>query len=380
MAAVEPAAVVKKLLPICAVAAGALALQAAWNLRTIRRPQTPTTDVHEDVTVLVPARNESHRITDTIASLRAQKLVPQLRVRILDDDSDDDTWGVAAAAIDGDDRFTLERGTGDPLPPGWLGKNYACHRLADGAPGSVLVFVDADVHLEPTAISALVRELRTGCFDLVAPYPRQIAVGRLERLVQPLLVWSWMSTIPLAVAESRQWASMSAANGQLLVFDAAFYRRLGGHERVHGDVIEDVALMRAVRTDGGRATTVDGSHLASCRMYDDSRALLEGYTKSAWKAFGGIPGSIAVNATLTALYVLPALAMVFGRGHTRTWGVLGYAAGVTGRALVANATGGRAFPDSLAHPASIVAFVVINKVSWWKHLTGTTTWKGRTLS
>lgn len=370
---------VKRLLPICAVAAAALTLQAAWNIRTVRRAQAPRQGIDEDVTALVPARDEAECIAATIESLRAQQFVPNLQIRVLDDGSSDDTLAVATAAAAGDPRVEVQRADHDPLPDGWLGKNFACHRLAQSAPGSVLVFVDADVELAPTALAALTSELRSGGFELLAPYPRQLAETWLERLVQPLLVWSWMSTIPLGVAENQQWASMSAANGQLLVFDAAAYRRIGGHERVRGDVIEDVALMRAVRMDGGRAATVDGSHLANCRMYTDSRDLVEGYTKSAWKAFGGITGSVMVNAALGALYVLPAAALAFGRGRTRAWGAAGYAAGVIGRVLVARSTGERVFPDSFAHPVSIVAFIAINKVSWWKHLTGTTTWKGRTL-
>lgn len=370
---------VKRLLPLAALAAGVLAANAAWNLRTVRRPRDPHVEITEEVDVLVPARNEAHRIAGTITSLLRQERVPHLRVRVLDDGSSDDTFAVAEAAIDGDSRVHLDRGADEPLPPGWLGKNYACHRLALSATGSVLVFVDADVQLEPTAIASLVTALREGDLDLLAPYPRQLAVSWLERLLQPLLVWSWMSTIPLTVAESRQWASMSAANGQLLVFDAAGYRAMGGHDRVRGDVIEDVELMRAVRLDGGRAATADGSRLASCRMYGSPADLVDGYAKSAWRAFGGPTGSLAANTFLLTTYVLPAVAAVAGRGRTRMWGVLGYAAGVAGRVLVARSTGERVFPDALTQPLSILAFTTINAISWSRHLRGTTSWKGRTL-
>lgn len=370
---------VKRLVPLCALTAAALTAHAMWNLRKVRRPSDPGGDIDEDITVLIPARDEASHIAATIHSARSQECVPNMTIRVLDDGSRDDTLAVATAAADDDPRVTVEHAPDAPLPDGWLGKNYACHRLSESAGGTVLAFIDADVELRPRALTSLVAEMRAADLDLIAPYPRQLAGTWLERLVQPLLVWSWMTTIPLGVAESRQWASMSAANGQLLVFDAAAYRRIGGHERVRGEVIEDVALMRAIRDDGGRAATVDGSHLATCRMYADSADLVEGYTKSAWKAFGGIAGSIVVNSTLVAVYVLPPLAAVFGRGSTRAWGLFGYVSGVLGRVAVARSTGERVLPDALAHPVSIAAFVTINKLSWWKHLSGTTTWKGRTL-
>jgi len=47
--------------------------------------------------------------------------------------------------------------SGQTLPEGWLGKNFACHQLAAQADGSYLVFVDADVRLAPRAITACER-------------------------------------------------------------------------------------------------------------------------------------------------------------------------------------------------------------------------------
>ena len=50
-----------------------------------------------------------------------------------------------------------------------------------------LVFVDADVVLEPFAVRAVVSTLRAADVGLVAPYPFQEAGTWLERLVQPLV-------------------------------------------------------------------------------------------------------------------------------------------------------------------------------------------------
>jgi hypothetical protein len=138
--------------------------------------------------------------------------------------------------------------------------------------------------------------------------------------------------------------------------------------------------MRTVRQAGERALTVDGSELASCRMYSSANDLIEGYTKSAWAAFGGIAGSLIANGLLIGIYVAPAIAMVGGRGSTRIWGLVGYVSGIGGRVIVARDRGERTFPDALAHPASIVAFAAINASSWWRHLRGSTQWKGRRIA
>lgn len=370
---------VRRVLPWLSLGAAALTVHTVWNLRHLRAPTPSHLRVTEKVAVLIPARDEEQHIGPTLDSVRDQELLDDLQIHILDDGSHDATAIIARSHAARDPRVKVHEEPDEVPPTGWLGKNYACARLAERVEADALVFVDADVRLEPRAIASLIEELRRGDFDLVAPYPRQEARGLLERLVQPLLVWSWATTVPLRVAEDRQWASMSVANGQLLVFDAQAYHAMDGHASVSGDVIEDVALMRRARELRMRAVTVDGSHIATCRMYESTSDLIDGYTKSAWKAFGGPVGSVAVNSLLVGLYVVPAAAAVAGRGRTRAWGLTGYLAGVTGRVLVANRTGERAFPDAFAQPASITAFALINALSWWRHIRGTTTWKGRTV-
>ena len=90
---------------------------------------------------------------------------------------------------------------------------------------------DADVVLAPEAVAATVALLADTGLDLVSPYPRQDAPGA-TRLVQPLLQWSWLTFLPLRLAERSARPSLSAANGQLLAVTRAAYDRAGGHAAV----------------------------------------------------------------------------------------------------------------------------------------------------
>jgi hypothetical protein len=360
---------------------GAVAATAhtAVNLRLLRTPSSIPPVVAERVSVLVPARDEAARIARCIASILASDGVRDLEVIVLDDGSSDGTADLVRSTAAGDPRVRVIDGGRDDLPHGWLGKPWACHRLAAAATGSVLLFVDADVVLAPHALAATVALMRGGDLDLVSPYPRQLADGALPRLVQPLLQWSWATLLPVRVAESSPRASLSAANGQLIGVDAAAYSRCGGHDAVRGEVLDDVALLRAVKRSGGHGGVVDGTDLASCRMYDDADALVEGYTKSLWSAFGSPAGSAGVVSLLTLLYVVPPVLGVVGpTARTRALGTLGYAAGVTGRVLVARRTGGRV-ADSLAHPVSVAVFAGLVAESWRRKGAGLLTWRGRTL-
>jgi hypothetical protein len=347
---------------------------AAWNLRRLRVPPPDPPPVAERVAVLLPVRDEVHRVEPCVRSVLAQDGVRDMTVLVLDDGSQDGTADVVRRAAAGDDRLRLL--TGAELPAGWWGKPWACQQLADAAADAdVLVFVDADVVLEPHAVASSVALLRWAGLDLVSPYPRQLAGSAAERLVQPLLQWSWLTTLPLRVAERSSRESLAAANGQLVVVDAAAYRRAGGHAAVRAEMLEDIALMRAVKRTGGRGTVADGTDLASCRMYEGWADLRDGYAKSLWSAFGSTPGAAAVTGGFLATYVLPPLAALRG---SRT-GLLGYVAAVLGRVLVGRRVRSRVWPDALAHPLSVATFGWLTARSVRAYSRGQVTVRGRPL-
>ena len=337
---------------------------AAVNARMLRRAVLP--GALPDVSVLLPARDEAHNITACLDTLLAQQPQDRIEIIVLDDGSSDGTREIAEAA-------GVRVASGTAPPPGWLGKPHACRQLAELArpTSTVLVFVDADVRLEPEAVASAVTLLERHGLDFVSPYPRQVAGSPAERLVQPLLAWSWLTFLPLRLAEHSPRPSLAVANGQFLVVRREAYRRAGGH--VPDAVLDDIALARALRRSGARGGIVDGATLASCRMYDGWTTLRDGYAKSLWAAFGSPRGALGVLAWLSVAYLVPAVAALRGSRA----GLIGYAAGVAGRAIAARRTGGRAWPDALAHPVSVVAFGWLLVRSLAGRRRGTLRWKGR---
>ncbi|MFW5470489.1 glycosyltransferase [Knoellia sp. CPCC 206435] len=351
------------------------------NLRRVREPRVSPVGGRkpDEVAVLLPVRDEVDDVERCVRHLvtAARHWRGRARVVVLDDGSTDGTTEVLArlaAELGAGPDDVLRVVTGAPAPAGWLGKPWACQQLADAVPdATVLVLVDADVSLAEHAVTATVDLLRSSGLDLVCPYPRQEAHGLAERLVQPLLQWSWMSTLPLGLAERSPRPSLTAANGQLLVVDAGAYRRAGGHHAVRAAVLEDIALLRAVKRSGGRGVVAEGSAVASCRMYAGWSDLRAGYTKSLWAAFGSTPGAAAVSAVMVVTHVVPAVAALRG---SRT-GLLGYACGVAARVLVGRRTGTRVLPDAFAHPVSVAVFTALTADSVLSRRRGSLRWKGR---
>ncbi|SEO97829.1 glycosyltransferase [Trujillonella endophytica] len=356
-------------------AAVVLAAHAAVNVRLLRRPPERHPAVLRPVSVVVPVRDEERHVGECVAALLAQRGVPDLTVVVVDDGSTDGTADVLRTVDDP----RVQVVTAPPPPPGWLGKPHACATGVEKVPADpdgVLVFVDADVRLFPDAIARAVAILDGAGLDLVSPWPRPLTGTLAERLVQPLAPWLWATTLPLRLAERSPRPSLTAANGQFLVLTVPAYLASGGHAAVRGEVLEDVALARAVKRAGGRAVPVAGAELAACRMYDGWTALSAGYAKSLWAAVGGSPAAgVAAAAVLSAIGVVPAVAALRGSRA----GLVGYAAGVAGRAVSAAATGTRVWPDALAHPVSLLAFDLLLARSVAGHRRGTLTWRGRRL-
>lgn len=370
-----------------AVLSGLSAATTMVNSRTLRALSRPEGEVDASVVVCIPARNEAPRLPNLLRDLRNQVQCRTLRVIVLDDGSTDGTFDAAASVIGADPRFLLVRSVSEP-PAGWTGKAAACRTLADLAeaePADCIAFVDADVRLDPAAVAAAVAELRSSRASLVSPWPRQETGTLAEALVQPLLSFSWMSTLPVRAANASSMPSMVVSCGQFLMFDASDYRSIGGHDSVANSPTEDLDIARALRRSGKRTVLVSGGGFVRCRMYDGWSAVRDGYSRWLWSAYGGPAGTAGVLGAVSVAYLAPPVAAVFGSGATRVWGIGGYLAAVLSRVVSARAESGteasllRTTIVSSAHPMSVAIYAALTVNSLRRHRNGSTSWKGRPL-
>ena len=340
---------------------------AAVNFVQIRTP-SKVSQLLDSVGVVVPMRNEAENVEGIISTLAAQE--GDLHFYLLDDNSEDQTLELLQRFTEGDGRFTVIKGT--PLAEGWIGKTWALQQLFEVSKEQVLVSIDADVRLSNDAINKAVTALHGARLDFVSPYPRQIARSIGERLIQPLLQWSWLTTVPLRYAESSGQKSMAVANGQFFVVRRTALNSIGGYQSVKHAVIDDVFLVRELIKSGSSGTVINGSDIAETRMYASWNEIEAGYGKSLNKAFGSIFGAVFVIAFLFATSIAPLILGFLGNPY----GWLGYAAIVGTRVLSAIKSRGRVL-DSVLHPISVVALIYLIVYSYL--VRKTVMWKGRTV-
>ena len=340
---------------------------AAINFFQIRTPKA-SSKLLDSVGVVVPMRNEAENVEGIVATLSAQD--GPFHYYLLDDNSEDSTFELLQRFTAGDTRFTVIKGA--PLADGWIGKTWALQQLFEASNEEVLVSIDADVRLTNDAINKAVTLMHGARLDFISPYPRQIAESFAERLIQPLLQWSWLTTVPLRFAESGRQKSMAVANGQFFVVRRSALDSVGGYRSVKHAVIDDVFLARALISSGSSGTVVNGSDIAETRMYASWSEIEAGYGKSLSRAFGSPIGAIFVITFLFATSIAPLILGLLGNPY----GWLGFGAIVGTRVLSAIKSRGSVL-DSVLHPISIAALIYLIVYSYL--VRKTVMWKGRTV-
>lgn len=284
----------------------------AWNLNVFRALSTYALTSTPKISVLVPARNEELSIETCVASLLDQDY-PSVELIVLDDQSTDATAERLAAFAS--PRLTVLQGV--EKPDDWLGKPHACHRLSMQATGDILLFVDADTWFARDALSRLASAFERNDAQMITVWPMQHLGSFWERVVVPMVYFSLLTLLPAKyVSDDPTWLPASlrskfrplfaAACGQFIAIRRATYDIIGGHTCVKADIVEDVALAKAVKMAGGRVLMAHGAQTVGCRMYRTHSELWNGFRKNFFAGFGyNVPFFTATAVIHVVAYLLP---------------------------------------------------------------------------
>ena len=357
---------------------------------------------HCSLTVIIPAYNEEENISRCLGSvLNSQPPCKNWQVVVVDDDSTDATSERAHACIAASSSTAsasvLQAGT-RPEGEHWVGKNWACTQAIASLPESTnpntwVLFIDADVQLAPNALRRALHQAIQEEADLFSLAPRLVCGCLAEWMVQPIM--ASLLGLGFPILETNDPASPVAfAAGPFMLFKASTYAQIGGHRALAGEVVEDLALARAIKGGGHRLRYLLGLDAVDLRMYSDLAALWEGWTKNWFlgldrdpvKALGAalvvvlmftVPW-LLLPASLLLLWLQPLLASAW-------WWVLALASLAILQQLLLRLWTRSNFDVPLSYwwlmGAGGLLVGAIGPVSIWRTRTGRGwTWKGRALN
>lgn len=273
------------------------------------------------VSLLIPARNEEERIEYTLRAACNQDY-GHYEVIVLDDNSTDLT-GSILQRLKQEYPDKLRILSGKAKPENWLGKPWACYQLAGHSEGDILLFIDADVQLQPEALAKAVYAMDSKQLDLLTVWPQQILKTFWEQAVIPVVYHTLVTLLPaIYVFRKPRWMpefiyskagkNFAAGCGQFMMFRKKSYLKIGTHDSVKMNIVEDVELAKLAKSNGLTLRMFEGTGSVYCRMYHSEEDMRAGFRKNFFAGFNNswIP-FILFGFIHLAVYIGPFLLFPF---------------------------------------------------------------------
>jgi hypothetical protein len=225
-------------------------------------------------------------------------------VLLVDDRSSDATVAIAQEAAGAcgatEPRFSLLDAEPRPVGERWVGKNWACSRAMEQVMSDWVLFVDADLRLQPATLRRALAQATTDGADLLSLAPRLSCGCLAEWLVQPIMASLLGLGFPIEAANDPASAVAFAA-GPFMLFRRSTYLAIGGHRALAAEVVEDLALARRIKQGGHRLRYLLALDALELGMYSDFASLWEGWTKN-WLL--GLDGDVARALAASSVVLL----------------------------------------------------------------------------
>ena len=350
------------------------------------------------LTVVVPTYNEAENIDACLTSLlRSVDPCGDWRVLLVDDRSSDATVAIAEEAAGGcgatEPRFSLLDAGPRPEDERWVGKNWACSRAMEQVISDWVLFVDADVRLQPTTLRRALAQANADGADLLSLAPRLSCGCLAEWMVQPIMVSLLGLGFPIEAANDPT-SPVAFAAGPFMLFRRSAYAAVGGHRALAAEVVEDLALARLIKQGGHCLRYLLGLDALELRMYRDFSSLWEGWTKNWLLGLDGdVTRALAASSVVLLMFSGPWLmtpaaavvALLLPDQRLILLATLGLALTGIGLQLILRLWTRRRFQVPLTlwwlMGAGALVVAAIGPVSVWRTLSGRGwTWKGRPLA
>lgn len=229
------------------------------------------------VSIVFSALNEAATIEPALRSLMALDY-PQLEIIAINDRSVDETGAILDRLARDHPALRVIHIPG--LPAGWLGKTHALHVGSQAATGHYLLFTDADVVFEPSALNRAVHYCERERLDHLVVFAELLAKERLLRSL--LLTFFSSALLKHPFWKVRTSPGVYLGMGAFNMVRAEAYRAAGGHEALKLEVVDDLMLGRRMKQHGFRQDVLLGVRSVMLAWYGSTGELARGLEKNSY--------------------------------------------------------------------------------------------------
>ncbi|GDY10481.1 glycosyl hydrolase [Planctomycetia bacterium] len=300
-----------------AIWAGLSGVPTVWMIgRSLKRQsdRLPDPASWPRVSVVVPARDEGHKIEAGLKSLFASEY-PDFEVIAIDDRSRDETGAIMDRLAEGQCRLRVIHIS--DLPEGWLGKNHALQVGARQATGEWLLFSDGDVLHDPLTLRRAVRFAVARGIDHLPLFPDIEAGGLLEA--------AFVACFGLIFAAGTQpyliptrWPRAYCGVGAFNLVRRTALDRANGFEPIKLDILDDVKLGKMLKRTGSRGSVLRAGDGLSIRWQSGAWACVTGLEKNAFASANySVWQLLSICGVTSVVFCGPAVGAVLA-GEART--------------------------------------------------------------
>lgn len=209
------------------------------------------------ISIILPARNEEKHIRHCIDSLLKQDY-PDFEIILVNDESTDKTLEIMKE-FEKSHPAKIKVVNVTHRDENWIGKNWACYQGYLKSNGNLLLFTDADsCHSEKT-LSLAVQNIIHNRLDAITVMPMLLCYDFLTKVTIPILT-TFMHTrfSPLKVNNAK--SKIGYFIGSYFIINRDTYEKVGTHESVKHEIIEDGALGKKVKEANFKMKMVRGEN------------------------------------------------------------------------------------------------------------------------
>ncbi len=323
------------------------------------------------VSVCIPARNETHAMTECLERVIASTY-PKLEIIVLDDSSIDNTSHLIKAFAHSGVRFV----EGTQLPVGWLGKNHALQGLLHEASGSLVLFMDVDTHIQPDTIEQLVSYVRQQRVSMISALPMRMDGLRASVIFSPMRFF-WELIL-------RHKSRPAVASTAWMIDRNVLLDEFGGFEQLK-TTIQPESVLASRLSKRKRYSFLIGTKLLGISYEKKWSSQIDTSIRLLYPAFGGTALYGFISIVFLALLNLPTVIII--HGLLTDWTIthiIAFWQMCIFIAIYARFVGSiwkhGWWLASLLWPYVVAQELTVLIMSMYRYMRGTITWKGRPVS